>query len=258
MSEQVVQTDTIIPEERKILKLRIKPKIDQSWNIYDIATKCTPPSWEEAFKNADTELQHINKLLTKFEEKNSISFPNRADIFKAFELTRLDKIRAVFVSPEPYYATDFDGSPLATGLALSVKKSSTIPRNLLSLFSLMERQIPDFKTPNHGDLTEWAKNGILLLNISLTVKAGEPKKHSELWTGFTMKIIEQIMNKSKHIPFFFFGKDCNKISSFISGSCPIYSCNNFGTMGEDMGSAFVEMNKFLEKHKLEKINFKLT
>jgi uracil-DNA glycosylase len=255
-SNLLTSSDNNISELNKI-KIRIKFKVDQTWNIYDIATKNVPISWESAFKNADEELKHISNLLFNYETKNGISFPYKSNIFKAFELTRLENVRCVFVAPEPYNTTDMDGSPLATGLALSVKKSSTIPKSLYNLYTVMSKQIPDFVIPTHGDLTDWAKNGILLLNISLTVKNGESKSHSELWTGFTMKIIEEIMVKRKNIPFFFLGKECNKIANFISGSCPIYVSNSGYSMAEDLGSAFNEMNKFLNKHNLEPINFKI-
>ncbi len=265
-SDNITQNETVISETEikqieqisKISKIKIKFAIDQSWNIYDIVTKNAPSSWENAFKNADLELRHINKILTKYEAINGISYPRRSDIFKAFEYTKLKDIKMVFVCSEPYNNTNIDGNPMATGLALSVTKNSSIPKQLYNLFNIMNKQIADFSVPKHGDLTEWAKNGILLLNVSLTVKPGESKSHSELWTGFTMKVIEEINVAKKNIPYILFGKDAAKVSQFIGGTSLIISVGNMYNMEEDLGDAFTKIRTYLTKHNLEMPNFKIT
>ena len=258
-SEDTKQTMSSTSVEPEVFPFRLilRQKVDNSWSIYDLATKNTPISWEGAFKKADYELQHINKILNKYEAINGISYPYRSNIFKAFDLTRLEDVKAVFISAEPYSGSDYDGLPMATGLALSVRRSSPIPRSLNNLFYLMNKQIANFSVPKHADLTRWAKNGILLLNISLTVKPGESGSHSELWTGFTMKIIEEITLLKKNLPFILFGKDSNKMAQYITGGALIITAQSMYNLEEDLGDAFTRISKFLAKHQKEELDYRL-
>lgn len=256
-SEDTKQTITEVAVAISPFRLILRQKVDNSWSIYDLATKNTPISWEGAFKKADYELQHINKILNKYEAINGISYPYRSNIFKAFDLTRLEDVKAVFIAAEPYSGSDYDGLPMATGLALSVRRSSPIPRSLNNLFYLMNKQIVNFSVPKHADLTRWAKNGILLLNISLTVKPGESGSHSELWTGFTMKIIEEITLLKKNLPFILFGKDSNKMAQYITGGALIITAQSMYNLEEDLGDAFTRISKFLAKHQKEELDYRL-
>jgi uracil-DNA glycosylase len=252
--------DTIIktPKGPECPDLTAEVKFDNKWNIYQIATLNTPKGWERAFKNSDDELQHISMLLERDEQKNGNFYPHRENIFKAFHLTSLDDLKAVIVCPEPYSTMNTDNNPLAVGLSLAVTRTSPIPFVLQKFFNILAKNNKNFVIPMHGDLTEWAKNGILLLNISLTVRSGTPKSHSELWTGFTSKIINEIMSTKKYVPFICIGKDCNKIANFISGSCPLYRCMNPYSMDTDFEDLVAKINEFFKKHNLEPLNLKIS
>jgi uracil-DNA glycosylase len=241
----------------KNIKIKLKFKVDQSWNIYDIATKNTPESWENAFKNADKELKHISDLLQKQETKYGTFFPYKKNIFKAFDIIKLQDVKCIFIGLEPYSTTDDSGLPMATGLALSVNKHCSIPKMVYSMYEVLATETKSFEIPKHGDLSDLAKCGILLLNISLTVKPDTPKSHSELWTGFTMHIIEELIKVHKYLPFVFFGKDCAKISQFINGSSLVVTVNNTYSIKEDLKDKFTEINKFLSKHDKAELDFKI-
>jgi uracil-DNA glycosylase len=207
-----------------------------------------PEGWTEVFKDASDELQHVSKLLERYESKNTISYPRRNDIFKAFRLTKLEDIKVVIIANEPVNGIGCNGAPLSNGLALSVHREEATPKTTQSLYSILQNQYPNFKNPGHGDLTEWASRGIFLLQLSLTIDPEDPESHSELWTGFIAKVLESIMKTRKHTPFILFGKKCNRISNFISGSCPTYPIGNTYKMDDDLKEVFLKIDTFLIKH----------
>jgi len=136
-------------------------------------------------------------------EKNSDQkvYPKSADIFNAFWKTPFSELKVVILGQDPYH-----GENQAHGLSFSVQKGITIPPSLRNIYKELSTDIPGFVTPNHGNLTEWAEQGVLLLNASLTVRAGTPGSHQKKgWEEFTGQVIKTISDKKEGIIFILWG-----------------------------------------------------
>lgn len=209
------------------LKLKIvEQKINNDSKITDLIEVGIPTCWIEIFKNSTDELEFIDSILQKHESTHGISFPFRNNIFRAFQLTPISKIKAVFISTEPYSGINYDGLPLANGLAFSVNESCTIPKDLNCLYAEISRVIPSFKIPTHGNLTKWALEGILLLNLALTVTPNTPKSHGEIWTGFIAKVLEHLAIHKPKVPYILFGDTTKSIANLISGQSLVVTTSN--------------------------------
>lgn len=120
---------------------------------------------------------------------------NEEDIFKIFHLCSLENIKIVILGQDPYYSSKYQ----ANGIAFSVNKDIIIPPSLKNIFKEVEM------SPSHGDLTNWVKQGVFLLNASLTVKEGSPNSHKIIWNRFITHIINIINEKCKNIIFVAWG-----------------------------------------------------
>jgi uracil-DNA glycosylase len=207
-------------------KLKIvEKKINNDSSILELISG-VHSSWKEVFESADDELKMIDEILIKHEATNGISFPFKTNIFKPFQLTPVSKVKAVFINVEPYAGINYDGSPLTDGLAFSVNEQCTIPKDLLALYNEVAKNVTTFKIPTHGNLTSWAVQGILLLNLSLTVTPNKPKSHGEIWHGFISKVIEHLAIHKPKVPFILFGDSVKNIASLISGQSLVVSTSN--------------------------------
>jgi uracil-DNA glycosylase len=143
----------------------------------------------------------LRKFLKEEKEAGHKIFPKNGDIFNAFNKTPFDKLEVVILGQDPYH-----GESQAHGLSFSVQKGITIPPSLRNIYKELATDIPGFTIPNHGDLTEWAEQGVLLLNASLTVRAGTPGSHQKRgWETFTDTVIKRISEKKERIVFILWG-----------------------------------------------------
>lgn len=197
------------------VKLIIKPKIDQTWSIEKISKEGCPRGWERVFKDAESELRDISQILEDEEKIYGAYYPLKKDIFRAFEVTPLHKVKVVIVGQDPYYKRGYDGNPVAMGMSFSVNRGTPIPPSLRNIYKEIKDTVNNFNVPNHGDLTEWAKQGVLLLNICLTVRDGEAGSHGELWLGFINKVLDAIMAENPQCIYVCWGKESLKIKKFL-------------------------------------------
>lgn len=127
-------------------------------------------------------------------------FPPYEEIFKALTLTPFEKIKVVILGQDPYH-----GEGEANGLAFSVNKGIKLPPSLRNIFKELKDDV-GVDTPNHGDLSSWAKQGVLLLNSILTVEKDKPASHRNIgWEEYTDSIIKEISNKKEHTVFILWG-----------------------------------------------------
>ena len=160
-------------------------------------------SWLEVLR--DEFEKHYMLALKKFLKDEKAAgfniYPKSGDIFNAFEKTPFDKVKVVILGQDPYH-----GEYQAHGLSFSVQKGITTPPSLKNIYKELVKDIPGFVIPNHGNLTEWAEQGVLLLNASLTVRAGTPGSHQKKgWEEFTDKVIKTISEKKEGIVFILWG-----------------------------------------------------
>ena len=152
---------------------------------------------------ADTFQQPFFAQLKQFllEEKSKYQiFPPGSLIFNAFNLTPLDKVKVVLLGQDPYHNTG-----QAHGLCFSVRNGIPKPRSLVNIFKEMQSDL-GISFPNTGDLTPWAKQGVLLLNATLTVRAHQAGSHQHHgWEEFTDTVIRKISENREHVVFLLWG-----------------------------------------------------
>ena len=156
-------------------------------------------------------MAELKKFLKEEKDAGHKIYPKGSDIFNAFNKTPFDMVEVVVLGQDPYH-----GEMQAHGLSFSVQKGIAIPPSLRNIYKELSTDIPDFKIPNHGDLTEWAEQGVLLLNASLTVRAGMPGSHQKRgWETFTDGVIKTISDKKKGIVFILWGSFAQAKSELI-------------------------------------------
>lgn len=127
-------------------------------------------------------------------------YPDMNDIFNAFRYTDYGSVRAVILGQDPYH-----GAGQAHGLCFSVKKGVEKPPSLLNIFKELQSDL-GITPPNHGELTQWAQNGVMLLNSVLTVRAGSAGSHRNMgWETFTDRAISLLNEREEPICFILWG-----------------------------------------------------
>ena len=156
-------------------------------------------------------MKELKSFLLKEKETGHTVYPKGADIFNAFNHTPFDKVEVVILGQDPYH-----GPGQAHGLSFSVQKGVTVPPSLKNIYKELETDIEGFKTPAHGNLTQWADEGVLLLNASLTVRAHEPGSHQgKGWEAFTDQAISQLSRQKEGLVFLLWGKFAQNKSALI-------------------------------------------
>jgi uracil-DNA glycosylase len=161
------------------------------------------PSWQAVLQPEFDKpyMVKLKQFLLKEKESGQIVYPKNADIFNAFNTTHFDDVKVVILGQDPYH-----GAHQAHGLSFSVQKGIAIPRSLSNIYKELHSDIPGFKIPTHGNLEEWAKQGVLLLNATLTVRASTPGSHQKQgWEEFTDEVIKTISDKKQGIVFILWG-----------------------------------------------------
>ena len=180
------------------------------------------------------------------------------DIFNALKYTSYEDTRAVILGQDPYH-----GAGQAHGLCFSVKRDVTPPPSLKNIFKELnaEYSIPE---PTSGELTGWAKQGVLLLNTTLTVREGRPQSHKgQGWEILTDRIISLLNEKSSPVVFILWGSNArakkqlitNKLHLILESAHPsplsayngFFGCNHFR-----------KTNEFLRSHGLGEIDWSAT
>ncbi|QEC44842.1 uracil-DNA glycosylase [Pseudobacter ginsenosidimutans] len=160
-------------------------------------------SWKVALKNEFTKTYFLEIATFLRTEKmtGKTIYPPGGQIFNAFNLTHFDNVKVVILGQDPYH-----GAGQAHGLCFSVAPGIKPPPSLVNIFKEMHSDL-GLPIPNHGTLTKWAEQGVLLLNASLTVRAGEPMSHAKIgWAQFTNSVIKKISDEKKNVVFLLWGK----------------------------------------------------
>ena len=167
-------------------------------------------TWKEILapiKQSDAFTTLWNKV--KQEYAQGKCFPPKNQIFRAIELTTFDEVEVVIIGQDPYH-NDFQ----ANGLCFSVSDLVKAPPSLKNIFTELKDDLGIEKTSN--ELNSWAKQGVLLLNATLTVRAHEPNSHKDLgWEKFTDFIIKEISEKKENVVFVLWGAFAQKKASLI-------------------------------------------
>nr|XP_018259892.1 uracil-DNA glycosylase [Kwoniella dejecticola CBS 10117]OBR82050.1 uracil-DNA glycosylase [Kwoniella dejecticola CBS 10117] len=206
--------------------------------------------WLLALQDELTKSYFLNlKEFVTNEQKTKKVFPPAEDIYSWSRFCPLKDVRVVIIGQDPYHD---DGQ--AHGLAFSVRKGVRIPPSLRNMYKEMHDEIPGFVIPKHGDLTEWAKHGVLLLNTSLTVRAHEAGSHANKgWDQFTAAVLKVVTSLpgAKGVVFMAWGahaaKMCagvdNKTHLILKSAHPSPLSANRGFLGNNH---FKKANEWLQ------------
>lgn len=153
------------------------------------------------------------RVRDEYSRPNNPCYPPGSHIFAAFDNTPFDQVKVVIMGQDPYH-----GPGQANGLAFSVAPGVLIPPSLRNIF----KEVSDdtgAPIPADGDLTRWARQGVLLLNASLTVREHQPKSHSGIgWERFTEAAVRVLAEQRDHLVFLLWGSDAIRRGDFIDRS----------------------------------------
>ncbi|APD50972.1 uracil-DNA glycosylase [Francisella hispaniensis] len=190
--------------------------------------------------------------------KGKVIFPAKENIFDAFKYTELDNLKVVILGQDPYHNYN-----QAHGLAFSVQKGVDIPPSLQNIYKELARSIPEFEIPNHGYLVDWAKQGVFLLNTTLTVEAHKANSHKDIgWETFTDTVISKISENKHNVVFMLWGSHARKKKALINSSKHlILESTHPSPLSAHRGflgcNHFVDCNKYLVEKKDQKIDWSL-
>jgi uracil-DNA glycosylase len=138
-------------------------------------------------------------------------YPLGSQIFNAFEFTPFNEVKVVILGQDPYH-----GAGQAHGLCFSVNKNVAVPPSLKNIYKELQTDIEGYSAPNHGDLSHWAKQGVLLLNATLTVEKDKAGSHQgKGWEQFTDAVIKQLSTQKEKLVFILWGKFAQSKATLI-------------------------------------------
>ena len=219
--------------------------------------KKLPNDWQFVLENFEEASQVQLSHFVKKEYESKEIYPQVENLFWAFELTPLKKVKVIILGQDPYH-----GEGQAQGLAFSVPKNIKIPPSLKNIFKELNEDL-GIPIPSSGSLKKWAKQGVFLLNTVLTVeksKAGSHRKKG--WEQFSSQVIKEISNRNKNCVFILWGSPAQKFKKFINTDkhlilesvhpSPLSSYRGF------FGSRpFSKANDFLKKNGRKEIDWSL-
>lgn len=166
--------------------------------------------WWTFFKTQVNEDYFKNLINFMESEYNSnLIYPPRDKVFNAFVLTSFKDVKVIILGQDPYH-----GENQANGLSFSVKEGQKLPPSLKNIFKELQSDLDIYN--NSGDLSSWAKQGVLLLNATLTVQAKKPGSHQNKgWEVFTDVVIRELSDNKEHLVFILWGAYAQKKGQHI-------------------------------------------
>ena len=169
-------------------------------------------SWEEHLRS-EIRKPYFAELVEKLniEYENEVCYPSKERIFNAFNLCPFNKVKVVILGQDPYYRKE-----QAMGLSFSVPEGIKLPPSLRKIYKEIEEDLCYSMPESSGNLTRWAEQGVLLLNTTLTVRAGAANSHKNLgWQEFTDAVIKALSEHHEHIVFMLWGNNAKKKKNLI-------------------------------------------
>ncbi|MBR5390421.1 MAG: uracil-DNA glycosylase [Clostridia bacterium] len=205
--------------------------------------------WDEILRQ-DVESESFRHLQDFLQTEYAAGpvYPPQQDVFNALRYTDYGDVKAVILGQDPYH-----GEGQAHGLAFSVQRGVAVPPSLQNIYKELQSDI-GFSIPSHGNLETWAKQGVLLLNTVLTVRAGQPNSHKgKGWERFTDSVIRHLNDRSRPMVFLLWGANsrsklplirsmnhlalCAPHPSPLSAYSGFFGCKHFS-----------KANAFLQRH----------
>lgn len=227
-----------------MVKKTISPEIEDSWK-------------QVLTEEFDQPYFHSLKSFLVQEKKENTVYPKGKDIFNAFNYTPFDKVKVVIIGQDPYH-----GVNQAHGLCFSVNDGIRMPPSLKNIFKELNQDL-GMTTPTSGNLSSWAKQGVLLLNATLTVRAHQAGSHQNKgWETFTDATIKKLSDQKEGLIFLLWGRFAQQKSNLIDSNkhtilkaahpSPFSAHNGFFGCRH-----FSKTNEILEQKGLEKIDWNI-
>jgi len=212
-------------------------------------------TWREILKD-EIEQPYFYHLLNliKNERRSQTIYPKHEDVFNALVLTPYEEVKVVIIGQDPYH-----GENQAHGLAFSVLAGNPMPPSLRNIFIELHGDLGIRR--QNTDLSDWAKEGVLLLNTILTVRKSEPLSHQNYgWQKFTTKIIEAVNQKDSPVVFILWGNNAIEFKKYLNNpkhlvltsSHPSPLSARYSFFGS---RPFSKTNKFLIQNGVKPINW---
>ena len=223
-----------------------KVQLEESWKI-SLAPFLLSP-----------QMDNLRDFLFQEKQAQKIIYPPSKQIFSALNTTPLADVKVVILGQDPYH-----GPNQANGLSFSVQKGIVLPPSLRNIFHELHTDL-GIPAPRHGDLTKWAKQGVLLLNSVLTVEAGQPTSHQKQgWEAFTDEVIDVLNEQREHVVFILWGAYAQRKGQRINRDRHLVltaahpsplAANRGGFFG---CKVFSKTNQYLKQHGIEPIDWQL-
>ncbi len=214
--------------------------------------------WDELLAHLfeDEKYKKIREFL-KYEYSNYVVYPDMYDLYNCFRYTPLDGVKAVILGQDPYHEPN-----QAHGLCFSVKNGIKLPPSLVNIYKEIENDL-GIKEPNCGDLSKWAKEGVLLLNTTLTVREHLANSHSKCgWAWFTDSVIKLISDNTQNTVFILWGGNARSKTPLIDKTKHlILQCAHPSPLSAFNGffgcRHFSKTNEYLKAHNKKTIDWDL-
>lgn len=231
--------------QKQIKHLKMNKTITSSWK----------PKLEKEF--AKPYFKKIEAFLAHQKAQGKTIYPKEENVFAAFNFSDFEEVKVVILGQDPYH-----GPKQAHGLSFSVPKGEKIPPSLRNIYKELAADV-DFIIPKHGNLEDWAAQGVLLLNAVLSVNASEAASHKKVgWENFTDQIIKTLSEEKKNLVFLLWGSFAIKKAALIDeNEHLILRAVHPSPLSAHRGffgcKHFSKTNTFLEKKGIEKIDWEL-
>ena len=213
------------------------------------------PSWKKVLQS-EFDKDYFQQLteFVKAEYKTVTVYPSPKFIFRAFELTPFDQVKVVIIGQDPYH-----GQGQANGLCFAVNQGVRLPPSVQNIYKEITTDLGHPAKYQGGDLEEWARQGVLLLNATLTVSEKSPGSHQKQgWEEFTDAVIKSLSDQKEHLVFILWGAYAQKKGGVIDESKHLVirspHPSPFSAHTGFFGSKpFSRCNDYLREHRQEEI-----
>ncbi len=219
-----------------------------------------PEKWKELFeKNIDSSF--FDELMKKVEKEYAtrVVYPPRPFLFRAFDSLSPEKVKVVLLGQDPYHEKG-----QANGLTFSVQEGTPFPRSLMNIFKELQSEYGYSIPRKNGDLSSWAKQGVLLLNATLTVEEGKANSHANIgWQTFTDGVISSLDHLDQTIIYLLWGNYAySKVSLIHNSKARIVHTAHPSPLSASRGffhsDCFKKVNDYLREANLEEIDWEIS
>jgi uracil-DNA glycosylase len=223
-----------------------QPRKEFRMEDYEVVIlKMIPLSWRQLLDNHENELADAAKVLKRLvRDERQVICPQPWNVFRALSLTPWYDVKVVIIGQDPYYQVE-GGVPAATGCCYECRKGDPIQKSLENVFIVLKKTVKEFELPSSGDLTKWATQGVLLLNTTLTTKAGATNEHKDIWAFFSLRVLQFLNTMVKNVVYMLWGGDAKAYAKYITKSSNLILMSSH-PVARGATNTFLKCNHFNE------------